>query len=109
MNIETVAKAICRADQDMEGDYSWEVQFEDGRESYRNMARAARDAHFVLSDYHWQTKRGKVARAIFDATQAAPLELWPGLSSELKARFYQDADAAMLALGFRRADQELTS
>ena len=39
--IEAGGKALCRAHQGMDGDYPWNVQFEDGKEEYRGYVRAA--------------------------------------------------------------------
>lgn len=52
--VEAAAKAICRAHQDMDGDYPWDVQFEDGKEEYRDWARAALIAAGLLieGDHH---------------------------------------------------------
>ena len=39
--VEAGGKALCRAHQGMDGDYPWNVQFEDGKEEYRGYVRAA--------------------------------------------------------------------
>lgn len=109
MNLENLAKAICRADQDLDSDYSWEVQFEDGRESYRNMARAARDAYFVLPEPIWQAKRESVAKAMHEADSYRYfLTTTPWNKVELAAQnsWRHAADAALTALGFRRAGDD---
>lgn len=46
--VEAAAKAVCRAHQDMDGDYPWDIQFEDGKEEYRDWARATLNAVGLL-------------------------------------------------------------